>query len=292
MLSAVRAARLAGLLGALHERARAVDRVSADPLELVHRYADPRDQEVAGLLAASFAYGRVELFKPRVAAVLAFLGPAPARRLRRLTVAEFAAAQRDFVYRFNTAADLGVLLLGMGALLRTHGSLERAFLAGQVAGDWKATLTAFCRAVLEAAPRQDLEQALGKPRGLAHLLPTGPGAHKRLNLYLRWMVRPADGVDLGAWPHVSPAQLMVPLDTHLHRVARRLGLTARNDASWRTALEITQSLAKVAPDDPVRFDFALCHHGMAGACPPTLTRDDCARCPLRAECPTGRARAR
>jgi hypothetical protein len=123
-------------------------------------------------------------------------------------------------------------------------------------------------------------------RGLRHLLPdaAGPGAAKRWNLYLRWMVRGPDAVDLGAWRGVPRAALLVPLDTHVHRVARRLGLTRRADAGWRTAGEITAALRLVDPSDPVRFDFALCHLGMCGACPARLTPAHCAACPLVSGC--------
>jgi uncharacterized protein (TIGR02757 family) len=126
-------------------------------------------------------------------------------------------------------------------------------------------------------------------RGLRHLLPdaAGPGAAKRWNLYLRWMVRGPDGVDLGAWRGVPRAALVIPLDTHVMRVSRCLGLTRRADASWRTAEEITASLRRVDPDDPVRFDFALCHLGMSGACPARRRTAACAACPLAGACRAG-----
>jgi uncharacterized protein (TIGR02757 family) len=116
----------------------------------------------------------------------------------------------------------------------------------------------------------------------------GPGASKRWNLYLRWMVRGPDAVDLGAWRGLVPASvLVVPLDTHVHRVARCLGLTRRRDASWRTAEEITAALRRIDPDDPVRFDFALCHLGMSGACPARRDPARCAVCPLEGVCRGG-----
>jgi endonuclease III len=101
------------------------------------------------------------------------------------------------------------------------------------------------------------------------------------------MVRGPDAVDLGAWRgRVAPDALVVPLDTHVHRVARCIGLTRRRDASWRTAEEITEGLRRVDPADPVRFDFALCHLGMSGACPARTDRAACAACPLAPACRT------
>jgi endonuclease III len=95
-------------------------------------------------------------------------------------------------------------------------------------------------------------------------------------------------VDLGAWRGaVPPSALVVPLDTHVHRVARCLGLTRRADASWRTAEEITAALRRVDPDDPVRYDFALCHLGMSGACPARRDPRRCAACPLAGACRAG-----
>ncbi len=127
-------------------------------------------------------------------------------------------------------------------------------------------------------------------RGLTHLCPDAElaGACKRWNLLLRWMVRGPDGVDLGLWRGVPTSALVVPLDTHVSRVARYLGLTDRRDMTWRTAEEITRSLQRIDPTDPVRFDFALCHLGMSGACPVRRDPEKCDACPLRAFC---RARA-
>jgi uncharacterized protein (TIGR02757 family) len=132
------------------------------------------------------------------------------------------------------------------------------------------------------------------PAGLRHLLPdaAGPGAAKRWNLFLRWMVRGPDAIDLGAWRGVPRSALLVPLDTHVMRVSRCLGLTRRADATWRTAEEITAALRLVDPEDPVRFDFALCHLGMSGACPARSSREACLACPLAQVCRRGMAAAR
>src|SRR5699024_8231674 len=118
--------------------------------------------------------------------------------------------------------------------------------------------------------------------GMKHLLsdPEKGSACKRLLLYLRWMVRPDDGVDLGLWA-VAPARLVIPLDTHVHRIARNLGLTRRADASCRTAVEVTDSLRLLDASDPVKYDFALCHHGVSRACPSSPVTEKCSACVLR-----------
>ena len=203
-----------------------------------------------GSLAASLAYGRVDLFKPKVEGILRGLGPSPAKAVAGLDVRGAKRLLDGFVYRFNVAADLAVLLLGMGALVRERGSLEQVFLDVSATRPWRESLSAFAQAIRDAAPRKEIERALGKTRGLAHLLPVGDGAAKRLSLYLRWMARPSDGVDLGAWPRVGASRLVIPLDTHVARVAKNVGLTSRSDLTWKTAEEITTALRHVDAEDP------------------------------------------
>jgi uncharacterized protein (TIGR02757 family) len=247
--------------------------------------------EVAGLLAASLAYGRVDLFLPKVDRLLRAMGPSPAAYVRDVDLAGARRLLSGFVYRFNVGADVAVLLLGMGRMLRRRGSLEAGFVhhLRQAGGKLHGALAGFLRE-LRDVDQHAVERSLGPVRGLGHLLPMplGPGAAKRLNLFLRWMVRGPDGVDLGIWKGISPPALMVPLDTHLARVSRRLGLTRRRSMGWRAAEEITARLRQLDPTDPVRFDFLLCHHGMSGACPPRARASLCQACVLRPECSVGR----
>lgn len=292
-MNAKRAEKLKRLGPALESMRAAVDarsRMAADPIEFPHRYEDPRDIEVSALLASALAYGRVDLFKPKVGALLESMGSQPSRFLAKATLEDVAERLNGFVYRFNLAADIGVLWLGMGWALREHGSLESLFVQGlEATGSWPDAMRQFSLALREIREPK-LETVLGPTRGLDHLLPSGvgQGAAKRLNLFLRWMVRGPDGVDFGIWNRVSAANLVIPLDTHIHRMARHLGLTKRNDAGWKTAAEITDALRAIAPDDPVKFDFALCHFGMSGACPLKPRASVCHACVLRSECATGK----
>ena len=129
--------------------------------------------------------------------------------------------------------------------------------------------------------------------GLRYLLPRprGQGAAKRLCLFLRWMVRPDDGLDLGAWrtlaPATDPACLLMPLDTHIGRIGRYLGLTERASNDLKTTLEITAALRRLAPSDPLRYDMPLCHMGISGACPQRRDPVQCAGCGLRKVCRLG-----
>ena len=289
-LSRVRAARLKPLLDAVADDRPWVERVRFDPVEFPHRYTDPRDVEVVALLSASLAYGRADLFKPKIESILSKLGKRPASRVKALEVDELHAVLEGFVYRFNLPADLGVLLMGMGACLRDHGSLEATFLeARRTSADHRATLSTFARTIRDAAPRAEIVRTLGKTRGLDHLLPVGTGAAKRLSLYLRWMVRGPDAIDFGIWTRVKPAELVIPLDTHIARLSTWLGLTSRQTQGWAMAEEITNALRQLEPTDPVRYDFSLCHFGMSGACPVRPVKENCRKCPLRGECRVGRS---
>ena len=297
MLSAARADRLRPLLDGWLAAADHAARVASDPVELVRGYRDPLDIEVAGLLCASLAYGRVDLFKPLLRGLLARMGPSPAAFCRELSDRtprpSGAAPQRwagleQFVYRFNVGADIGCLLLACGDAQRIHGSLGALFARCREEAASEGTALQRFSDWLRGRDFDPVVRRLGPPRALDHLLPTPAtgGACKRLNLFLRWMVRGPDAVDFGLWP-VPKSELIVPLDTHLARMARNLGLTARRDLSWRTADEISRSLCLLDPDDPVKYDFALCHFGMSGACPPRRRVERCAACPLRGGCLPG-----
>jgi uncharacterized protein (TIGR02757 family) len=289
-----RAARLAPVLDRFQRTFDAASRLAADPVEFPRRYDDPGDAEVAGLVAACLAYGRADVFKPRLEQVLAAAGASPAAFAGRLARAPEAEPFRGFRYRFNQPEDVAALLAAAGWVRERHGSLGSRFAgllseASREVHPLRSALAAFAREIREAPPARALLARRGL-RGLRHLCPdpAAGGAAKRWNLYLRWMVRGPDGVDLGIWRDVSPARLVVPLDTHVARVARRLGLTRRRDLSWRTAEEVTAALRAVDPLDPVRFDFALCHLGMSGGCPPRRDPRRCLGCALLEECREGR----
>ncbi|MGQ0507915.1 MAG: TIGR02757 family protein [Myxococcaceae bacterium] len=264
-------------------------RIAFDPVELPHRYQDPRDIEVSALLSACLAYGRADLFKPKLVGLLEPMGASPAEYVRALRVPEVKSLLNGFVYRFNLPTDIAVLLFGMQRALKEYGSLEGLFGAQlQREGSLHGALAGFT-AALRDVPMAPLRKAMGPERGLHHLLPSplGAGAAKRLNLFLRWMVRGPDAVDFGIWKSIPASVLLIPLDTHIGRIAKHLGLTRRTDLSWRTAEEITASLRKLDPQDPVRFDFALCHYGMSGVCPTRPKGENCARCALLESCRVG-----
>jgi uncharacterized protein (TIGR02757 family) len=279
----------AGVVGpALEDLLRRTDaaaRRRGDPVELVHRYSDPLDVEVAGLLCAALAYGRVDLFKPRLAALLEALGPSPAEAARDASPPELLARCAAFSYRMTGPRDVACLLYGAGRISRRHGSLGAFFAARyRASGSLRAALSGFVDELC-AADFTPLLGQRGPTRRVKHLLPhpARGSACKRLNLFLRWMVRGPDGVDFGLWD-VPESALVVPLDTHVHRIGRFIGLTRRRDLSWRTAEEVTARLRTLDASDPVRFDFALSHLGISGLCASRRDARRCADCSLKPIC--------
>lgn len=281
-----RAALLRPALDALLAATDAPARMRGDPVELPHRYSDPRDVEVTALLCAALAYGRVDLFKPRLVALLDALGPAPAAVAMKSTPVELLRRAKGFSYRMTDARDVACLLQGAGTILREHGTLGACFSAHyRRTGTVRAALGAFVGELCSA----DFTAITGQPgptRRLKHLLPHPDrgSACKRLNLFLRWMVRGPDGVDFGLWRDVPAAELVVPLDTHVHRIGRFIGLTRRKDLSWKTAEDVTRRLRLLDPCDPVRYDFALSHLGISGTCAARKDARRCAGCPLKPIC--------
>jgi uncharacterized protein (TIGR02757 family) len=257
---------------------------AADPVQLVRRYTKPADQEIAGFCAAALAFGRVASVLQSIERLFAILGPSPAAFVRRFEPAAHPAL-RPLVHRWVNGQDLAALLLILRRMLEESGSLEGFFVARSSAADADVgpSLDAFCQRALKF----DLSSVYGRRRtklGVCHFFPrpSSGSACKRLNLFLRWMVR-RDAVDLGIWSRVPASKLVVPLDTHVIRLGKCLGLTRRHTPGWKMAAEITAGLRALSPDDPVRYDFSLCHIGMAGMCGYGTSRGN-RDCPLKGIC--------
>jgi uncharacterized protein (TIGR02757 family) len=239
--------------------------VDPDPLEFVRRAA-PEDREVVGLLAASLAYGSVPQIKRAVARVLAALGDSPAAAVRRVRPAEIARRLDGFKHRFNDARDVACLLYFARQMVERHGSVEAFFAAGHRAdaedvGPALASFTARALALDHAGLYGG--GALPEAAGVRFFFPSPLDGSpcKRLNLYLRWMVR-REGVDLGLWRTVDPRQLVIPLDAHVLAIARRTRLTRYRSPGWSMAVDITRRLRRLDPRDPVKYDFALHRMGL------------------------------
>jgi uncharacterized protein (TIGR02757 family) len=239
--------------------------VDPDPLQFVRAHDHPADQEVVGLVAAALAYGNVKQIKRSIAAALAVLGPRPARAVRRLHPRAARAALARFKHRFNDGRDVAALFFFIRQMLERWGSVEAFFCAGLDGGEHLGGALAAFSARALALDHGGLYGRGRLPRdaGVRFFFPSpaGGSACKRLNLYLRWMVR-REGVDLGLWRGVDPKALVIPLDAHIITLGRRLGLTRYRSPGWRMAVDITSSLRRLDPRDPVKYDFALHRMGL------------------------------
>lgn len=246
--------------------------LESDPICFPRRYAAKDDREIVGFVATAMAYGRVAQIKATLERLAAIMGDSPARFVRGFDPADGRRLLRGFVHRFNDAKDTGLLLHYMRQMLERSGSIEGFFMEGYSPGhdDIGPALSSFVQRALDldSAPYYRADR-LPVSAGVRFFLPSPRAGStcKRLNLFLRWMVRRDDGVDFGIWSAVSPAKLVIPLDTHVSRIASWLGLTRRRTVDWAMAIEVTRRLRRLEPEDPVKYDFALSRLGIVEGCP-------------------------
>ncbi|MBK8216359.1 MAG: TIGR02757 family protein [Myxococcales bacterium] len=289
LTSTAQARRVKAVLDATRASCDVGARRERDPVGLVRPFTHRDDRELVGLLASSLAFGNVTIILAKVREVLSVLGPSPRETASRLP--RLQRGLQGFVHRLFRGEDVARLLYGARRCQLRFGSLEALFLAGLEGGVDRAGPDEAREALARLVDHLRDEGGLPRTspdgrRGPAHLLPAvraGAGA-KRLHLFLRWMVRPEDGVDLGVWSGVPRRLLACPVDTHILKLGRNLGLTARKDASDRTVREITASLARFDPEDPTKYDFSLCHLGMETRCRERFVRSVCGECPARGAC--------
>jgi uncharacterized protein (TIGR02757 family) len=258
-------------------------RMAHDPIRFPRRYRDPRDIETAAFLASSFAYGRVELFSAVLEKILGIMGKGPHAFMLGFDVRKHRRLFAGIKYRFNEEDDVLCLLYLLHALLRDYTTIGKAFTSFYREED--RDIGSGLAALMNAFRRIDTSPVYGrdvKPYGLRQFFPSPEdgSACKRANLFLRWMIRDRD-IDFGIWKGIPKNKLVIPLDTHIARISRCLGLAKRKSQDWKTAVEITQSLKKFDPGDPLKYDFALCHHGISGMCRGKKEAKTCDGCVLR-----------
>ena len=269
-------------------------RSAADPIHIVRRFERPDDREIVGFCAAALAFGRVTSVLQSIERLVTIMGERPAAYVREFDPAAEAHRFSGLVHSWIGPPDLVALLLLLRQIIERRGSIEEFLLEGH---DVRVphlgpALDRFSTETLTLDLRRAYGRVPARP-GVAYFFPrpSSGSACKRLNLFLRWMVR-RDALDLGVWTRVDPAALIVPLDTHVIRVGRCLRLTRYTSPGWRMAEDITASLRQLDPVDPVKYDFSLCHLGMANACGFNRGERD-RHCPLRGLCrPHGRTHRR
>lgn len=236
-----------------------------DPLLLVRDFNGSPAQEYIALVAALMAFGGVKQILASLRKFVVHVGLDENTEVLTMPVDELARRLEGFVHRVYTGRDLAMLTDLYQESRRRHGSLGQHFLthhsgAHETIEQGLAGVIADYKAWAQASPfRPGLH--------FKHILnsPEQGSTCKRWLMYLKWMIRGDDGIDLGLWrihAEIRPDQLLIPLDTHLLKISKKLGLTRRNTANFKMSIEVTRALKKTDPDDPTRFDFSLCRFGM------------------------------
>jgi len=254
--------RLKDVLDKLYVKYNHRELIWPDPLQFACRYSARADMEIAALLAAVLAYGRVPQIEKSLNNLFGRMGKSPYEFVLNFGKTDRQNLQ-DLKHRFTTGSDICDLLELLKDALEKHGSIEKHFLSfyNKTEKNIIPALSNFCESLLKTyAARCGTVPG----RGLKYLLagPAAGGAAKRLNLFLRWMARD-DQVDLGLWKSIDKAKLIVPMDVHMFRMSGILGFCHRKNISLKTAVEVTENFARIEPDDPVKYDFALCRIGMS-----------------------------
>lgn len=221
-----------------------------DPIYFVHQYQDPRDQEVAGLICALLAFGNAKSIQNSTGKILKILGVRPYQ-----TILNFDPKKYSFDHlghRWIRGADIKKLSLALKKVLKKYDSIKNLFLKGYKPFDPN----------ISNALHLFSQEMKDNTHYFLFPSPQDGSPCKRLNMFLRWMVRPKDEIDLGLWKEIPTSKLIVPLDTHIYQFARRFQISRYKNPNWKMAVEVTQFLKTLDPEDPIKFDFAICHYGM------------------------------
>ena len=231
---------------------------SKDPVWNLHRFSDERDIELTGLITSAYAYGSVDQINSFIDKFLKRISNKPYEFTINFQKRKDKKYLKDLYYRFNTENDLVNLVSSLGENLKKHESLKKLFLLGYKKEDEN---------IIDALGLFSTElNSAGKHKGdkYYHYLLSNPvhkSTCKRMNLFLRWMVR-KDEIDLGLWSEIPASKLIMPVDTHIARVSRQLKLVKRKSVDLKFAVELTDKLKQLDPSDPVKYDFSLCHIGI------------------------------
>ena len=230
---------------------------SKDPVWVLHEFQDARDIEIAGLITSAYAYGRVEQINKFIKRLFSDIGGNPYEFTINFKKRKDKKYLKGFKYRFNSESDIISLFDVINRNLVKHGSLKNLFLSGYHCNDDNIinALTNFSRSLSLK------NNSINKYYHYLVANPANNSTCKRMNLFLRWMVR-KDEIDLGVWNEVSPSKLIMPVDTHIARISKKLKLVKRKTLDLKFAVELTKRLKKFDGNDPVKYDFALCHLGI------------------------------
>lgn len=283
-----KSARLKFLLDKVLADFPAVNRIKNDPIQFPRWFFDknrPSEEiEVVALISAMLAYGSAKQFTKKLDEIFQKCN----YNFLRLIIDDKCKSIVWPGYRLSTASEISILCQAIGNVVDKQKSIKNVFMKGYQAN--KKTLEGLAN--LRNTLMEEVNLIVSPvPRGIKHLLPNpvSGGCAKRWHMFLRWMVRGDDKVDMGLWKDVSPSQLIIPLDRHISKISRNIGLTARKADDLKTAIDITNKLSLLEPDDPVKYDFSLCHLGIAGECTHGKDLTLCNSCILNESCTFGKS---
>lgn len=264
------------------------ERIGADPIQFQRKFFDMgrdfKEVEAVALFSAMLSYGSAAQFTKKIAAII----NACNNNFLQLITGKPDDSFPWIGYRMSTAVEISIFAYAIGRVINKFGSIKNAFLAGYIKN--KQTIEGLS-SLRNAIYIEAEKQISPLPHGIKHLLPdpSAGGACKRWHMFLRWMVRGDDGLDIGIWKDIiSPSELIIPLDVHISKISRNLRLTERKNDDWKTAVEISNQLKECCPDDPIKYDFALCHLGIGGKCSHGKNLELCQKCLLSERCIFGK----
>lgn len=229
--------------------------IKNDPVLFIHRFKNKQDAEIAGFIASMFAYGKREVFITKLNHIFELMENKPLDYIK-----SFNSKQNNVIncdYRFSKDCDFIQILKILNRLYNENETLESLFKYGY---EQKNDIWNMFQVVVDYFYSNiDMEVT----KGFYHMLPNPEkkSALKRLNMLMRWFIRKS-AVDIGIWNFIPKSELLIPLDTHVAKISRKLGLLKRNDNGYESVMEITQNLRKLDPIDPIKYDFALFGYGV------------------------------
>jgi uncharacterized protein (TIGR02757 family) len=246
-----------------HYKAFNFEQIEPDPLQFPHLYKDEKDIELMAFISSVFAYGTVSQIVNTLNKIVGIMNIQPYKFIINVEKKNLKVKLEGLKHRFYNENDIGIFFLALRKVYDRHSSLKNLFLKNYNENEpnLKSGISAFSKEMLRTALSVNNLKELSNGLKFMFPLPEKGSACKRMNLFLRWMVR-KDELDFGLWNDVPAGKLIIPVDTHIAKISRQLKLTSRKVVSWKMAEEITEKLKKYDPADPVKYDFALCHIGM------------------------------
>ena len=237
--------------------------ISPDPLQFLHLFSKEEDIELVGFIASIFAYGNVKQIINIIDKILLISNSKPYEFVMNFDKGKSEIKLKGLKHRFYTDGDIQNLFYALNNIYRGKGTLKNLFLENFNGGEKniKNALSLFSKHFIYTIKDRTKSDIISPGVRFMFPLPELGSACKRLNLFLRWMVR-KDDLDFGLWNEITANKLIIPVDIHVARICKSLKLTTYKNVSWKMAEEITENLKKYDPIDPVKYDFAICHIGM------------------------------